>query len=117
MRIFVKTMTGKTLVLECEPQESILDIKNKVQTTEGIPPAEQQLVFAGKEKEDPTVAYDQINQIFCLDVMYLSTNDVSNGILYTFLAIVNPDILYLHQAMNESDRKFFITLKDKEIND
>lgn len=36
MQIFVKTLTGKTITLEVEPGESILQVKQKIQDKEGI---------------------------------------------------------------------------------
>ena len=52
MQIFVKTLTGKTITLEVEPNDSIDAIKAKVQEKENIPPDKQKLIFAGKELEE-----------------------------------------------------------------
>ncbi|KAI8827203.1 ubiquitin-like protein modifier Ned8 [Fimicolochytrium jonesii] len=58
MLIKVKTLTGKEIEIDIEPNDKITRIKERVEEKEGIPPAQQRLIFGGKQMADDKSASD-----------------------------------------------------------
>ncbi|KAJ0624347.1 putative Ubiquitin-like domain-containing protein [Helianthus annuus] len=57
MRIFIKTLTGKTITLKVKPAHTIRIVKSMIQDEEGFHPCHQRLIFCEKQLEDsPTLA-------------------------------------------------------------
>ena len=52
MQIFVKTLEGKTILLEVEANETVESVKDKVYNKVDIFPVLQRLTFAGKQLEE-----------------------------------------------------------------
>ena len=52
MQIFIKTLTGRTVSLIVQPNDTVRQVKEKYKDKDGVPVAEQRLIFAGSELKD-----------------------------------------------------------------
>ena len=54
MQIYIKTLTGKVIILDVTSESTILEVKMLIKTKEGIPEDQQRLAFQGKILENNT---------------------------------------------------------------
>jgi ubiquitin-like protein Nedd8 len=58
MLIKVKNLAGRAITVDIEPTDTIERIKERVEEKEGIPPAQQRLIFGGRAMADAKTASD-----------------------------------------------------------
>ncbi|KAH9972968.1 ubiquitin [Lactifluus volemus] len=58
MLIKVKTLTGKEIELDINPEDKITRIKERVEEQSGVPPPQQRLIFGGRQMPDEKCARD-----------------------------------------------------------
>jgi ubiquitin C len=111
MKIFVQIIKGKNITLEVEPSESILNIKEKIQDKEGIPPSEQKLFFNGILLEDhKDLSYYYVKKESTLHLIMLSL-DFSNiifvkkvgGSAFTLMVELSDTIKSIKEKIEEKE--------------
>ncbi|XP_049276223.1 NEDD8 isoform X2 [Rhipicephalus sanguineus] len=56
MLIKVKVSREQTIEIDIEPNDKVERIKERVEEKEGIPPAQQRLIYSGKQMNDEKTA-------------------------------------------------------------
>ena len=57
-KVYVKSLTGTVLTLKFGPSDTVKSLKTLIQKEKGIPPDQQQLLFAGKKLDDDRTLSD-----------------------------------------------------------
>eukprot|EP01083_Nonionella_stella_P077775 212534_1 len=111
MQIFVKTLTGKTITLDVEPNDTIQNVKANIQDKEGIPPEEQRLIFAVYILEDGrTFSYYNIH-IVCSFHLVLRFR---GGAMQIFLKTLTGKTITLDVEPNDKIQNVKAKIQDKE---
>ena len=58
MQIFIRTLSGKTILLNVDIEDTIDIIKQKIQDVEGVIRNQQRLIFAGKQLDNFRTLHD-----------------------------------------------------------
>ncbi|XP_044490530.1 ubiquitin receptor RAD23d-like [Mangifera indica] len=81
MKIFVKTLKGTNFDIEVKPEDTVVDVKKKIETVQGqdvYPAAQQMLIFQGKVlKDDTTLEENKVTENSFVVIMVTKTKKPS----------------------------------------
>ena len=84
MQIFIRTIAGKTITIECQPSDTIEEVKKKIKKREGIYPSRQRLSYYNKDLENDRALSDyNIQKESTLKLLFIFTGGL--GCEYTIM--------------------------------
>ena len=110
MTIFVKTPTGNTITLEVKANDTIKNVKAKIQNEEGIPLDKQHVIFEEKPLEDDHTLSDydiRTGETLCLELC-------SNGDMQIFVQTLTGKTITLEVEANDKIENVKAKIQDKE---
>lgn len=112
MKIFIALVSGRSITMEVDPEDTVANVKAKIQEREGVPPEHQRLLHGGNQLDDDfTLDFYQIQNNATLHlVMRLR----GGGEMYIFVKTLTGKTITVKVDSEEKIIRVKEKIKEKE---
>lgn len=108
--VFIKTLTGRTIMVMVGPRDTVAQVKRKIERQEGIPAGHQRLVFVGEQLRDHHRLLDYriehestVHLVLRSGDSYEVFVDTPGGRSHTFEVLPTDNLAYIKNRLRERD--------------
>jgi len=115
MLIIIKPLTGKEFEFYVNPNDTIEQVKKKVEDKEGVPVYRQRLIFAGRRLEDEKILADyNIEHQSIIHLVVLQDGYYNNGSMKILVRTLRGVIIVIDVEPNYTVEMLKAKIEDKE---
>ena len=108
--VFIKTLTGRTIMVMVGPHDTVAQVKAKIERQEGIPASHQRLIFVGEQLHDQRCLLDyRIEHESAVHLVLRSGDsyevyvDMPDGRSHVFEVLPTDNLSYLKHKLRERE--------------
>ena len=108
--VFIKTLTGRTIMVMVGPHDTVAQVKRKIEQQEGIPASHQRLIFVGEQLHDQHCLLDyRIEHESAVHLVLRSGDsyevyvDVPGGRSHAFEVLPSDGLAYVKNKLRERE--------------
>ena len=108
--VFIKTLTGRTIMVMVGPRDTVAEVKRKIEQQEGIPASRQRLIFVGEQLHDQHCLLDYriehesaVHLVLRSGESYELYVDIPGGRSHAFEVLPTDGLAYIKNKLRERE--------------